>query len=405
MEHMAAGDVSKLFGQIDDSEDDIKRKEDSIMELGSQLAANKQTHELRTMIENTHPFLLTLGKAKAAKLVRDLLDLCLMIEGQDGDIKVELCKECILWAEQQNRIFLRQTLQARLIRLYNDLHRYNLALLLANELVRELKKVDDKDLLIEVELEESKAFYHLGNLGRARTSLTGARTTANAVYVRPQMQAALDVQAGIVHAAEKRDFKTAYSYFYEAFEAYDSTKQEKLALQALKYMLLCKVMLDLPEEAISLIQGKVARNYTNSEAVQAMKAIAVASKERSLKDFNATFGRYGVELQMDPVIKKHFYELSERMLEKELSRLVEPYTCVQISYIARAIDLDRSIVERKLAQMILDHKFHGSLHQLEGVVIAHEAEKQDVTYKTSVEAIHAFGDVLDALYARANTLN
>lgn len=86
------------------------------------------------------------------------------------------------------------------MRLYNDLRRFQQALLLgrlqttynwfiaAGELVRELKKVDDKDLIVEVELEESKAFTALGNLGRARAALTSARTTANAIYVAPVMQ-------------------------------------------------------------------------------------------------------------------------------------------------------------------------------------------------------------------------
>lgn len=57
--------------------------------------------------------------------------------------------------------------------------------------MRELKKVDDKDLIVEVELEESKAFTALGNLGRARAALTSARTTANAIYVAPAMQVRL----------------------------------------------------------------------------------------------------------------------------------------------------------------------------------------------------------------------
>ena len=73
--------------------------------------------------------------------------------------------------------------------------------------------------------------------------MTSARTAANSIYCPPQLQARLDLQSGILHAEDK-DYTTAYSYFFETFENM-STQDDPDALGALKYMLLCKVMLNL----------------------------------------------------------------------------------------------------------------------------------------------------------------
>jgi len=382
--------------------ENLEKREESIIELGQILSRNKRTQELCQMIEVARPFLVTLGKAKAARMVRDLVDMCLKID-QDGDIKVALVGESIQWATTQNHVFLRQALQARLIRLFNDLERYPKALEAAGELVRELKKVDDKDLLLEVQLEESKACYFLSSLSKARASLTSARTIANSMYVSPSMQAGLDMQSGILHAADERDFKTAFSYFYEAFEGFDFVNQEREATLALKYMLLCKVMLDTPDEINSLVSHKNMVKY-HGDDISAMMAIASAAKIRSLKKFNEAFGQYRNELQLDPVVRKHFGTLSENMLEKELCRLIEPYSFVQIAHIADTIELPVNKVEKKLAQMILDKKFSGSLHQGDGMLVVYDDVQEDKTYDLSVQTIRAMGEVVDVLYNRAHAI-
>ena len=199
--------------------------------------------ELADLIRNVRPFLSKISKAKAAKLVRQLVDLFLDMDAATG-LEVDLCLECIEWAKQEKRTFLRQSLESRLIALYYETKKYQEALQLASNLLKELKKMDDKNLLVEVQLLESKAYHALSNLPKARAALTSARTTANAIYVSPKLQAALDLQSGILHAADERDFKTAFSYFYEAFEGYDSVENPK-AVVALKYMLLSKIMLNM----------------------------------------------------------------------------------------------------------------------------------------------------------------
>ncbi|XP_003741101.2 26S proteasome non-ATPase regulatory subunit 11 [Galendromus occidentalis] len=385
-----------------EDEDTVQDKVQSILELGQRLAKEGKAEELGELIKNTRPFLKRVSKAKAAKLVRALVDLFLDMEACTG-LEVELCRECIEWAQKEKRTFLRQSLQTRLIALYYDTKKYIEALQLIGELLKELKKMDDKDLLVEVQLLESKVYHALSNLPKARAALTSARTTANAIYCPPKLQAQLDLQSGILHAADERDFKTAFSYFYEAFECYDSVSSPK-TVTALKYMLLSKIMLSLPEDVQAIIIGKLALRYAGTE-IEAMKAVADASQSRSLADFQKALSQYKKELVDDPIIAAHLETLYDQMLEQNLCRIIEPYSRVQVEHIAQVINLPREKVELKLSQMILDKKFSGILDQGTGVLIIFEDQSIDKTYGSAIEVIHAMGKVVDALYQKAKKLS
>ena len=77
-------------GDIND-EEAIRNKELEIMELGEKYKKEKKAAELAQLIRDVRPFLAMISKAKAAKLVRGLVDLFLDMEAQTGT-EVQLCK-------------------------------------------------------------------------------------------------------------------------------------------------------------------------------------------------------------------------------------------------------------------------------------------------------------------------
>jgi 26S proteasome regulatory subunit N6 len=379
----------------------IQDQETALSELGTLYQSNGKVQEIVELVRLSRTITGKFAKSKTAKIIRTLIDL---FNGLPNtiDVQISTTEECIEWAKTENRNFLRQSLQSRLIGLYFDKSAYHDALELINSLLRELKRLDDKMMLVEVQLLESRVYHALRNIGKARACLTSARTSANSVYCPILTQAALDNMSGILQAEDK-DYKTAFSYFFEAFEGY-SSQDDARAIDVLKYLLLSKIMLNLASDIETLLRSKPVQKYAGRD-LDAMKAIATAHSNRSLKEFEQALETYKKELSSDSFIRSHFSALYDTLLEQNLVKVIEPFSCVEISHVAELIGLDTRQIEGKLSQMILDKVFYGVLDQGNGWLFIYDEPSTDKTYDLALDTVKHMSAVVDTLYEKAAALN
>lgn len=270
-----------------------------------------------------------------------------------------------------------------------------------------MKKLDDKLLLVEIALIECRCHYALQNLPKSKAALTFSKTNANAIHCPPLVQADIDLWSGIVTSREK-DYRTAFSYFYEASEAFNAVVQvtaettEKATL-SLKFMMLTKIMMNQPKAIKAILNSKNGMKYTGIE-IDAMQAVAKAHEERSLKKFEAVLVQYQTVLGQDPIIAFHLSDLNETLLEQNILRILEPFSRVEIAHVAELIDLPRKRTQQKLSEMILDQKLKGTLDQGIGVLIVFEEEHVRSTYDNSLNCIKNTSEVLDTLYGMAKQI-
>merc|ERR1711916_251992 len=112
------------------------------------------------------------------------------------------------------------------------------------------------------------------------------------------------------------------------------------------YMVLCKIMNNQGQDIPVLLNSKNAIGL-QGEKTQALLALANAYKNASLNEFDATVTNS--TLQEDKFVKHHLGALHKSLLEKNLLKIILPYSKVEISHVAKLIDLPRDRVEATIS--------------------------------------------------------
>lgn len=383
-----------------DAVEEIRAKEQAIYRLSEIYKINREGSLMIQLLTEVRPFLSLMPKAKTTKMVRSLFE-SIVACGVSLEEQHQVCLDTIHWARTEKRTFLRHRLQLRLVEVLFDQKDTRGALSVLNGLLREVRRLDDRTLLLDIHLLECRIYYSTRNNSKARAALVAARTTANSIYCPPLAQAEIDLLSGVLHA-EEHDPKTAYSYLYEAFEGYHQLgDQARQARRALRYMILAKIATDNPDELAAVLASKNVLEYTGPD-IDALRGIAQAYNKQDTHLFNDILEKQkelsDEGLVQDEVIGRQLEDMYDTLIERHLLRIIEPYNRVQVSYLASLLRLNEESVEGKISQLILDKKLDGIVDQQHNCLVVfddveagksgaavEEAAKQKAFYENAAD--------------------
>lgn len=170
----------------------------------------------------------------------------------------------------------------------------------------------------------------------------------------------------------------------------------------LKYLILCKI---LDENNRKDINNVIADNnklcFIQNKEVQILLDISKCYHERSLDVFEKIIQRNFFIINIDKVIHTYLNEIYELLLEKNILKIIEAYSCIDLAYISKKLSLGVNKIITKLSEMILDKKLNGTLDQNAGVLILYEEMPETVNQKNILEIIDNLTESVDILYQKA----
>ncbi|CXI57110.1 26S proteasome regulatory subunit RPN6, putative [Plasmodium berghei] len=525
----------------------------------------KDIENLINFTTSNENYFSVLPQAKTAKLIRNIVEKISKKIRNISTLYI-IFKKYMNWAYEKKRNFLRCRIEVKIIILFILKQKYKTALSLIERLLKEVKKVDDKALLLELYIVETKIYMLLKNSTKMKASLTFAKNIANTINTAIYINSEIDLLSGILYIYEK-DYRSAYIYLYECYETlytyiynsqnntldflskkhndfysviihniintstissqnrtksisqispfllsfytfyeyYDSSNsllnvdeinllsnnvnliysdiicknsssyqeldEEKMycitnpielnyeliknltidnygnlleftssnagdmrenngnknpififpenkningnfglnlnienlkLIVPLKYMLLCKILEENNRKDINTILCENNKlNYIPNKEIQILLDISKCYENRTLDIFENVI-KYNIFLiNIDKVIYNYLKELYELLLEKNILKIIEAYSCIDLNYIGQKLNLDINKIISKLSEMILDKKLNGTLDQNAGILILYDDMPDTKMYQNVLEIINNLTESVDILYQKA----
>ncbi|KAF8640396.1 hypothetical protein AX17_000065 [Amanita inopinata Kibby_2008] len=271
----------------------------------------------------------------------------------------------------------------RLSRLIRDLHRVTST------------SIDSDDQsqrgtqLLEIYALEIQMYNETRNFKKLK-EIYNATSNIRSAIPHPRIMGVIKECGGKMWMGE-RQWNRASEDFFESFRNYDEAGSPQ-RIQVLKYLVLANM---LTGSEVNPFDSQETKPYKNDPEIKAMTDLVDAYQRREvhlaekiLKDNNAT-------IMADGFIRSHIGDLLRSLRTQYLIDLIKPYTRLELSFLAKQLNVDTEEVEELLVGLILEGRVEGRIDQ---VKMRLELDRKQSLEKKRYAALSKWTDALEAVY-------
>jgi len=328
-----------------------------------------QLHRPNDALE-TYKQLLTYTKSAVTrnyseKTINGILDY--VGGGKGGPVEVDILErfyqatKAALLDAKNDRLSAKTNL--KLAKLWLDRKQYNRLGKVLRDLHQATAGADGEDVaqkgtqLLEIYALEIQMHNETKNFKKLKEIYNASNSVRSAIP-HPRILGVIKECGGKMWMGE-RQWNRASEDFFESFKNYDEAGSPQ-RIQVLKYLVLANM---LTGSEVNPFDSQETKPYKNDPQIKAMTDLVdayqrreVHTAEKILKD-NRT-------IMDDPFIQSYIGELLRSLRTQYLIDLIKPYTRLELSFLAKQLNVDKDEVEDLLIGLILEGKVEGKIDQV-----------------------------------------
>lgn len=214
-------------------------------------------------------------------------------------------------------------------------------------------------LLLEIYALEIQMYNETRNYKKLK-EIYNATLEVRSAIPHPRIMGVIRECGGKMWMGEKQ-WARASTDFFESFRNYDESGSPQ-RIQVLKYLVLANMLMG---SDINPFDSQETKPYKNDPEITAMTDLVGAYQRREVHEAEKILRDNKSTIMDDPFIRFYIGDLLRTLRTQYLIDLIRPYTRLELSFLAKQLNVDKEEVEDLLIGLILEGKVKGRIDQVE----------------------------------------